>query len=160
MFQRINLFIINKHLEKLCCSRGALLHIIKWPQWWSRLSGQCSPLDEGWLRRGFGGLLVRVLTQNARGMWFDSYPKLNFFSQIEMFKRINLFIIFQGVFWLKHPLEISLKSIHLSLKHKLEMLHRRDFQICKLGCFRLLGDISLFTFERECSTFPGACSTF
>ena len=45
-----------------------------------------SPFDYGqWLRGGLGGLVVRALTRNARGMWFDSHP----INQIKMFKRIN-----------------------------------------------------------------------
>ena len=42
---------------------------------------------------GLGGLVVRVLTQNVRGMWFDSHPKLHFSQQSECFIENKIFFI-------------------------------------------------------------------
>ena len=54
---------------------------------------EISPLDYGQcLRGGLGALVVRTFTWNARGMWFDSHPKLKLFSQ-DVQRIINLITI-------------------------------------------------------------------
>ena len=55
--------------------------------------------------RGFGGLAVRALARNARGVWFDSHPKLNFSGIFRCLEKNFLFIML--LFYCFHVMLIS-----------------------------------------------------